>query len=66
VISNIGLRCGLRCDTATSISHTPQKDVIQCVLNDLDGDNVEATAEAVYANQRYNDLAFFPRPRHQR
>ena len=62
VISNIGLRC----DTATSISHTLQKDVLQCVLNDLDGDNVEATAEAVYTNQRYNDLAFFPRPRNQR
>tara|TARA_B100002003_G_scaffold186264_1_gene174703 strand:+ start:195 stop:689 length:495 start_codon:yes stop_codon:yes gene_type:complete len=62
VISNIDLRC----DTAISISHTPQKDIIQFVLNDLDDDNVEATAEAVYANRRRNDLAFFPRPRHQR
>mgnify|MGYP006444241985 FL=1 len=51
VINNIGLRC----DTATSISHTPQKDVIQCVVNDLDGDNVDAIVQ-VGTNMSNSDL----------
>ena len=51
IINNIGLRC----DTATSISHTPQKDVIDCVINQLDGDNVEAIVQ-VGTNMSNSDL----------
>ena len=32
---------GLKCDTATSIAHTPPREVIDAVLNELDGDNVD-------------------------
>ena len=32
---------GLKCDTATSIAHTPPREVIDTVLNELDGDDVD-------------------------
>ncbi len=51
IISNIGLKC----ETANSISHTPQSDVIDCVLNKLDGDNVEAIVQ-VGTNMSNSDL----------
>src|SRR3954451_4886769 len=37
---------GLKCDTATSIAHTPPREVIEAVLNELDGDNVDAIVQA--------------------
>jgi len=37
---------GLKCDTATSIAHTPPREVIDAVLNELDGDNVDAIVQA--------------------
>jgi len=36
---------GLRCDTATSIAHTPPREVIEAVLA-LDGDDVDAIVQA--------------------
>lgn len=36
---------GFKCDTANSIAHTPQKDVLRAVLDDLDGDDVEAIVQ---------------------
>ncbi|MFP6711613.1 MAG: arylmalonate decarboxylase [Rhodospirillales bacterium] len=36
---------GLKCDTATSISHTPRSDVVDVVLNQLDGDDVDAIVQ---------------------
>jgi maleate isomerase len=37
---------GLKCETATSIAHTPPREVIDAVLNDLDGDDVDAIVQA--------------------
>jgi maleate isomerase len=37
---------GLKCDTATSIAHTPPFEVIDVVLNQLDGDDVDAIVQA--------------------
>jgi len=37
---------GLKCDTATSIAHTPPREVIDTVLNELDGDGVDAIVQA--------------------
>lgn len=37
---------GLKCDTATSIAHTPPSEVIDIVLNQLDGDDVDAIVQA--------------------
>ena len=37
---------GLKCDTATSIAHTPPSEVIDVVLNQLDGDDVDAIVQA--------------------
>ena len=37
---------GLKCDTATSIAHTPPREVIDVVLNQLDGDDVDAIVQA--------------------
>ena len=37
---------GLKCDTATSIAHTPPKEVMDVVLNDLDDDGVDAIVQA--------------------
>jgi maleate isomerase len=37
---------GLKCDTATSIAHTPPREVIETVLNELEGDDVDAIVQA--------------------
>lgn len=37
---------GLKCDSATSIAHTPQREVIDTVVNALDGDDVDAIVQA--------------------
>src|SRR3954447_25666797 len=37
---------GLKCDTATSIAHTPPREVIDVVLNELEGDDVDAIVQA--------------------
>ena len=37
---------GLKCDSATSIAHTPPREVIDAVLNRLDGDDVDAIVQA--------------------
>lgn len=37
---------GLKCDTATSIAHTPPSEVIDIVVNQLDGDDVDAIVQA--------------------
>lgn len=37
---------GLKCDTATSIAHTPPHEVIDAVLNDLDAPDVDAIVQA--------------------
>ncbi len=46
---------GMKCDTANSIAHTPQGDVIDVVLNQLDGDNVDAIVQ-VGTNMSNADL----------
>jgi maleate isomerase len=48
---------GLKCDTATSIAHTPPREVIDVVLNQLDGDNVDAI---VQAGTNLSTLDIFP------
>jgi maleate isomerase len=37
---------GLKCDSATSIAHTPQREVIDTVLKQLDGSNVDCIVQA--------------------
>lgn len=37
---------GLKCDTATSIAHTPKKEVIDAIVKELDGSDVEAIVQA--------------------
>ena len=37
---------GLKCDTATSIAHTPPREIIDVILNQLDGDDVDAIVQA--------------------
>ena len=37
---------GLKCASATSIAHTPPREVIDVVLNELDADNVDAIVQA--------------------
>ena len=37
---------GLKCDSATSIAHTPPREVIDVVLNQLDGEDVDAIVQA--------------------
>lgn len=46
---------GMKCDSATSIAHTPQNEVIDTVLNRLDGDGVEAIVQ-VGTNMSNADL----------
>jgi maleate isomerase len=48
---------GLKCDTATSIAHTPPQEVIDVVLNELDGDHVDAI---VQAGTNLSTLDIFP------
>jgi maleate isomerase len=42
-VSNV---VGLKCDTATSIAHTPPREVIDVVLNELDGDDIDVIVQA--------------------
>ena len=42
----VGNVVGLKCDTATSIAHTPPSEVIDVVLNQLDGDDIDAIVQA--------------------
>lgn len=37
---------GLKCDSATSIAHTPRKEIIDVILKQLDGDDVDAIVQA--------------------
>ncbi len=37
---------GLKCDTATSIAHTPPREVIDAILREVDGDDVDAIVQA--------------------
>jgi maleate isomerase len=37
---------GLKCDTATSIAHTPPREIVDVVLRQLDGDDVDAIVQA--------------------
>jgi len=48
---------GLKCDTATSIAHTPPLEVIDVVVNQLNGDNVDAI---VQAGTNLSTLDIFP------
>jgi maleate isomerase len=48
---------GLKCDTATSIAHTPPSEVIDAVLNQLEGDDVDAI---VQAGTNLSTLDIFP------
>jgi maleate isomerase len=48
---------GLRCDTATSIAHTPPREVIDAVLDELDGDDVDAI---VQAGTNHSTVDIFP------
>ena len=48
---------GLKCDTATSIAHTPPREVIDTVLNELDGDDVDCI---VQAGTNLSTLDIFP------
>jgi maleate isomerase len=52
---------GLKCDTATSIAHTPPREVIEAVL-ELDGDGVDAI---VQAGTNLSTLDIFPALEHQ-
>lgn len=53
---------GLKCDTATSIAHTPPREVIDEVLNELDGPGVEAI---VQAGTNLSALNIFPTLEHK-
>ena len=48
---------GLKCDTATSIAHTPPSDVIDLVVNQLNDDSVDAI---VQAGTNLSTLNLFP------
>ena len=48
---------GLKCDTATSIAHTPPREVIDTVLRQLDGADVDAI---VQAGTNLSTLDIFP------
>ena len=37
---------GLKCGTANSIAHTPQSQVLDVILNELDGEDVDAIVQA--------------------
>lgn len=53
---------GLKCDTATSIAHTPQKEVIDTIVRELDGPDVDAI---VQAGTNLSALDIFPTLEHQ-
>jgi len=48
---------GLKCDSATSIAHTPHKEVIDVVLDELNSDGVDAI---VQAGTNLSTLDIFP------
>lgn len=48
---------GLKCDTATSIAHTPPSEVIDVILNQLNGDDVDII---VQAGTNLSTLDIFP------
>jgi maleate isomerase len=48
---------GLRCGTATSIAHTPRRDVIRTVVNELDGDDIDAI---IQVGTNLSTVDFFP------
>ena len=52
---NVKGNVGLRCDTANSIAHTPQQDVANLVVGELDGDDVDAIVQ-VGTNMSNSDL----------
>ena len=43
---NVTKVIGLKCDTATSIAHTPPREVIDTILSELDGQDVDAIVQA--------------------
>ena len=43
---NVTKVIGLKCDTATSIAHTPPREVIDTILRELDGQDVDAIVQA--------------------
>lgn len=43
---NVSKVVGLKCDTATSIAHTPPHEVIDTILRQLDGQDVDAIVQA--------------------
>ena len=43
---NVTKVVGLKCDTATSIAHTPPREVIDSILRELDGRDVDAIVQA--------------------
>jgi maleate isomerase len=49
--------CGMKCDSATSIAHTPPREVIDAVLNELEGDDVDAI---VQTGTNLSTLDIFP------
>jgi maleate isomerase len=53
---------GLKCDTATSIAHTPQEEVIDTIVSELDSDNVDAI---VQAGTNLSTVNIFPTLEHQ-
>ncbi len=53
---------GLKCDTATSIAHTPPREVIDLVLNELDAPDVDAI---VQAGTNLSTVNIFPTLEHQ-
>jgi maleate isomerase len=53
---------GLKCDTATSIAHTPPREVIDVVLNELDAPDVDAI---VQAGTNLSTVNIFPTLEHQ-
>ena len=48
---------GMKCDTANTIAHTPRGDVLDVVLNQLDGDDVDAI---VQVGTNMSNLDLFP------
>ena len=48
---------GLKCDTANSIAHTPEAQVLDVVLNELDGDDVDAI---IQVGTNLSALPLFP------
>ena len=43
---NVKKVIGLKCDSATSIAHTPRKQIIDTIMNELDGDDVDIIVQA--------------------